>query len=68
MNKSREFHDLPMEEKEFSDKGPFTPIRYGTSFFPQAEKVHYLRDYLKLSHLLNSTSPTNHQVTGKYLN
>ena len=29
--KSREFHDFPVEEKEFSDKGPFTPIRYGTS-------------------------------------
>jgi len=29
--KSREFHDFLVEEKEFSDKDPFTPIRYGTS-------------------------------------
>nr|KYP48007.1 Hyoscyamine 6-dioxygenase [Cajanus cajan] len=49
MNKSREFHDLPTEEKEdFGDNGPFTPIRYGTSYYPQAEKVHYWRDYLKV--------------------
>ncbi|CAJ1974392.1 unnamed protein product [Sphenostylis stenocarpa] len=47
MKKSREFHDLPMEEKESGDKGPFEPIRYGTSFCPQVEKVHYWRDYLK---------------------
>ncbi|KAL2638502.1 hypothetical protein AAZV13_06G117100 [Glycine max] len=46
--KSREFHDFPVEEKEFSDKGPFTPIRYGTSFYPEAENVHYWRDYLKV--------------------
>ena len=26
--KSREFHDFSVEEKEFSDKVPFTPIRY----------------------------------------
>ncbi|RZC16950.1 hypothetical protein D0Y65_010002 [Glycine soja] len=25
--KSREFHDFSVEEKEFSDKVPFTPIR-----------------------------------------
>lgn len=49
MKKSQEFHDMPLEEKEeFADKGPFTPIRHGTSFFPQAEKVHYWRDYLKV--------------------
>ncbi|KAK7353352.1 hypothetical protein VNO80_18798 [Phaseolus coccineus] len=48
MKKSREFHDLPLEEKkEFGDKGPFEPIRHGTSFCPQVEKVHYWRDYLK---------------------
>ncbi|KAJ1382797.1 Oxoglutarate/iron-dependent dioxygenase [Sesbania bispinosa] len=49
MKKSHEFHDLPVhEKKEFGDKGPFTPIRHGTSFHPQAEKVHYWRDYLKV--------------------
>ncbi|XP_057451865.1 2-oxoglutarate-dependent dioxygenase 19-like [Lotus japonicus] len=49
MKKSHEFHDLPMEEKEeFGDKGTFSPIRHGTSFNPQAEKVHYWRDYLKV--------------------
>ncbi|KAK7317134.1 hypothetical protein RJT34_01110 [Clitoria ternatea] len=49
MNKSREFHDLPLEEKkEFSDEGPFTPIRHGTSFYSESEKVHYWRDYLKV--------------------
>ncbi|TKY74097.1 Flavonol synthase/flavanone 3-hydroxylase [Spatholobus suberectus] len=48
MKKSREFHDLPMEEKkELGDTGPFAPIRHGTSFCPQAENVHYWRDYLK---------------------
>lgn len=48
MKKSREFHDLPMEEKkEFGNKGPFEPIRHGTSFCPEAENVHYWRDYLK---------------------
>ncbi|KAH1202937.1 Feruloyl CoA ortho-hydroxylase 2 [Glycine max] len=46
--KSREFHDFPVEEKEFSDKCPFTPIRYGTNFYPEAENVHYWRDYLKV--------------------
>ena len=41
-------HDLPMEEKkEFGNKGPFEPIRHGTSFCPEAENVHYWRDYLK---------------------
>ncbi|KAK7282569.1 hypothetical protein RIF29_11466 [Crotalaria pallida] len=49
MKKSHEFHGMPLEEKEeFGDKGPFTPIRHGTSFFPQAEEVHYWRDYLKV--------------------
>ncbi|KAF7830708.1 flavanone 3-dioxygenase 2-like [Senna tora] len=50
INKSHEFHNLPIEEKkEFADnKGPFTPIRHGTSFHPQSEKVHYWRDYLKV--------------------
>ncbi|XP_027366132.1 protein DMR6-LIKE OXYGENASE 2-like [Abrus precatorius] len=51
MNKSLEFHYLPVEEKkEFDDSGksPFTPIRYGTSYNPEAEKVHYWRDYLKV--------------------
>ncbi|KAK4277556.1 hypothetical protein QN277_015536 [Acacia crassicarpa] len=49
MNKAHEFHNLPVEEKkEFGDKGPWAPIRHGTSFFPQAEKVHFWRDYLKL--------------------
>ncbi|KAI4337964.1 hypothetical protein L6164_016325 [Bauhinia variegata] len=49
MNKSHEFHNLPIEEKkEFVDKGPLAPIRYGTSFNPQAETVHYWRDYLKV--------------------
>ncbi|BAT78823.1 Protein DMR6-LIKE OXYGENASE 1 [Vigna angularis] len=49
MEKSREFHDLPIEEKkEFGDnKSPLEPIRHGTSFCPQVEKVHYWRDYLK---------------------
>ncbi|XP_020212631.1 protein DMR6-LIKE OXYGENASE 1 [Cajanus cajan] len=48
MNKSHEFHDLPMEEKkEFADNDPLSPIRHGTSFCPQAENVHYWRDYLK---------------------
>lgn len=52
MNKSHEFHNLPLEEKkEFSDKGPLTPIRHGTSFHPRAEKVHYWRDYLKVTTL-----------------
>ncbi|RDX61604.1 Protein DOWNY MILDEW RESISTANCE 6 [Mucuna pruriens] len=50
MKKSDEFHDLSMEEKEeFGDKGPFAPIRHGTSFYPQEEKVHYWRDYLKVT-------------------
>lgn len=49
MKKSHEFHDLPVEEKdEFGDKGTFSPIRHGTSFNPQVEKVHYWRDYLKV--------------------
>ncbi|XP_027366144.1 protein DMR6-LIKE OXYGENASE 2-like [Abrus precatorius] len=51
MNKSCEFHYLPVEEKEeFGDSGksPFTSIRYGTSFNPEAEKLHYWRDYLKV--------------------
>ena len=49
MKKSNEFHNLPPEEKkEFADKGPLTPIRHGTSFHPEAEKVHYWRDYLKV--------------------
>ncbi|XP_058781458.1 2-oxoglutarate-dependent dioxygenase 19-like [Vicia villosa] len=50
MKKSREFHDLPMEEKkEFCDNGePFSPIRHGTSFHPPAENVHYWRDFLKV--------------------
>ncbi|XP_014517706.1 protein DMR6-LIKE OXYGENASE 1 [Vigna radiata var. radiata] len=49
MEKSGEFHDLPIEEKkEFGDnKSPLEPIRHGTSFCPQVEKVHYWRDYLK---------------------
>lgn len=48
MKKSREYHDLPMEEKEeFGDSDPFAPIKHGTSFCPQVEKVHYWRDYLK---------------------
>ncbi|KAL5075528.1 hypothetical protein RYX36_014512 [Vicia faba] len=49
MKKSREFHDLPMEEKmEFRDNGdPFSPIRHGTSIHPPAENVHYWRDFLK---------------------
>lgn len=48
MKKSQEFHDLPTEEKkEFSDNDPFAPIRHGTSFCPQVEKVHYWRDYFK---------------------
>ncbi|QCE15589.1 protein DMR6-LIKE OXYGENASE 2-like [Vigna unguiculata] len=49
MKKSREFHDLPIEEKnEYGDnKSPFQPIRHGTSFCPQVEQVHYWRDYLK---------------------
>ncbi|KAL2339621.1 hypothetical protein Fmac_007561 [Flemingia macrophylla] len=34
--------------EEFGDNGPFTPIKYGTSYYPQAEKVHYWRDYLKV--------------------
>ncbi|KAL1344291.1 hypothetical protein HN51_018140 [Arachis hypogaea] len=49
MEKSHEFHNLPLEEKEeFADKGPLTAIRHGTSFHPQAEKLHYWRDYLKV--------------------
>ncbi|KAK7350996.1 hypothetical protein VNO77_10108 [Canavalia gladiata] len=52
MEKALEFHYLPVEEKIelFDDKGksPYTPIRYGTSFSAQAEKVHYWRDYLKV--------------------
>ncbi|XP_027366156.1 flavanone 3-dioxygenase 2-like [Abrus precatorius] len=49
MNKSIEFHDLPVEEKEeFRDKGPLAAIRHGTSFWPQSEKVHFWRDYLKV--------------------
>ncbi|XP_054796033.1 2-oxoglutarate-dependent dioxygenase 19-like [Prosopis cineraria] len=49
MNKAHEFHNLPVEEKkEFADRGPFSPIRHGTSFHPQVEKVHYWRDYLKV--------------------
>ncbi|XP_028806771.1 flavanone 3-dioxygenase 2-like [Neltuma alba] len=49
MSKAHEFHNLPVEEKkEFADKGPLAPIRHGTSFHPQAEKVHYWRDYLKV--------------------
>ncbi|KAK7350995.1 hypothetical protein VNO77_10107 [Canavalia gladiata] len=51
MNKAVEFHYLPVEEKmEFDDKGKShnSPIRYGTSFNPHAEKVHYWRDYLKV--------------------
>ncbi|KAL2339623.1 hypothetical protein Fmac_007563 [Flemingia macrophylla] len=48
MIKSRQFHDLPLQEKEeFADNDPFAPIRHGTSFCPQAENVHYWRDYLK---------------------
>ncbi|KAK7282574.1 hypothetical protein RIF29_11471 [Crotalaria pallida] len=49
MNKSHEFHDMPLEEREeFADKGPFSPIKYGTNVFPNAEKVHYWRDYLRV--------------------
>ncbi|WJX40461.1 hypothetical protein P8452_27931 [Trifolium repens] len=50
LTKSREFHDLPVEEKaEFGDNGdPFSPIRHGTSFHPPAEDVHYWRDFLKV--------------------
>ncbi|KAI9075722.1 hypothetical protein K1719_042338 [Acacia pycnantha] len=45
MNKAHKFHNLSVEEKkEFGDKGPWAPIRHGTSFSPQAEKVHYWRD------------------------
>ncbi|KAK7282573.1 hypothetical protein RIF29_11470 [Crotalaria pallida] len=49
IKKSHEFHDMPLEEREeFADKGPFTPIRHGTSVFPDSEKVHYWRDYLRV--------------------
>ena len=48
MEKSKQFHELPMEEKkEFADEGPWAPIRHGTSFFPRSENVHYWRDFLK---------------------
>ncbi|XP_028790018.1 protein DMR6-LIKE OXYGENASE 2-like [Neltuma alba] len=48
-SKAHEFHNFPVEEKkEFVDKGPLAPTRHGTSFFPEAEKVHHWRDYLKV--------------------
>ncbi|XP_028769693.1 flavanone 3-dioxygenase 2-like [Neltuma alba] len=50
MKKSAEFHNLPLEEKkEFKDEGLFAPIRYGTSSHSQEEKVHYWRDYLRVT-------------------
>ena len=49
MEKSKEFHELPVEEKkEGVSKGPWAPIRHGTSFSPETENVHYWRDYLKV--------------------
>ncbi|XP_058749632.1 2-oxoglutarate-dependent dioxygenase 19-like [Vicia villosa] len=69
MEKSREFHDLPMEEKkEFCDNGePFSPIRHGTSFHPPAENVHYWRDFLKVltaPHFIFPHKPPGYREVG----
>ncbi|XP_058781457.1 2-oxoglutarate-dependent dioxygenase 19-like [Vicia villosa] len=50
MKISKEFHDLPVEEKnEYQDNGDtFAPIRHGTSIYPPVENVHYWRDFLKV--------------------
>ncbi|XP_022141029.1 protein DMR6-LIKE OXYGENASE 1-like isoform X2 [Momordica charantia] len=45
----REFFDLTEEEKtEYKTEHVLDPIRYGTSFNPQKEKVLFWRDYLKI--------------------
>lgn len=50
MNKSLEFHNLPLEEKEeHLDQGLFAPIRYGSSSHSQSETAHYWRDYLRVT-------------------
>ncbi|KAI9073256.1 hypothetical protein K1719_044778 [Acacia pycnantha] len=60
MDKSHEFHNLPVEEKkEFADKGPLTSIRHGTSFYPESELFHYWRDYLKVMTLPEFNFPHN---------
>ncbi|XP_028790836.1 flavanone 3-dioxygenase 2 [Neltuma alba] len=63
MNKSLEFHNLPVEQKnEFLDQGLFAPIRYGTSSHSQAETVHYWRDYLRITTFPEFNFP--HKPTG----
>ncbi|PQM34790.1 protein DMR6-LIKE OXYGENASE 2-like [Prunus yedoensis var. nudiflora] len=43
------FFDLPEEEKkEFQTRNPLDPIKCGTSFNVDIEKVHFWRDFLKV--------------------
>ncbi|KAH6823548.1 hypothetical protein C2S53_012310 [Perilla frutescens var. hirtella] len=46
---ARDFFDLPEEEKpEFQPKDVLRPIRYGTSFNTEKEKIFCWRDFLKV--------------------
>ncbi|KAH6833260.1 hypothetical protein C2S53_018094 [Perilla frutescens var. hirtella] len=46
---TRDFFDLPEEEKpEFQPKDVVSPIRYGTSFNTEKEKIFCWRDFLKV--------------------
>ncbi|XP_028760192.1 1-aminocyclopropane-1-carboxylate oxidase homolog [Neltuma alba] len=48
INKSLEFHDLPLEEKmEFFNKEIITPVRFGTSSLPYGEKREVAFEYNK---------------------
>lgn len=45
----KDFFDLPEAEKrEHVGEHVLGPIRYGTSFNPSVEKIHYWRDSLKI--------------------
>ena len=47
---SKEFFELPFDERsKYMSNNMFTPVRYGTSFNQNNDKVFCWRDFLKLN-------------------
>ncbi|KAI4346113.1 hypothetical protein L6164_013193 [Bauhinia variegata] len=60
---THQFHNMTSEEKtEFADNDISSSIRWGTSFNPKVESVHYWRDYLKVKTHQDFAFP--HKPTG----